>query len=49
MSKTREKGHKIVHRGLHALTPLKIMDHKTGDALPWDNVTRPQRSHPAGE
>lgn len=40
MSKTREKGHKIVHRGLHALVPLKITDHKTGDSLPWDNVER---------
>lgn len=38
MSKTREKGHKTVHRGLHALTPTKVTVTKTGQSLNWADV-----------
>lgn len=38
MSKIHEKGRKIVHRGLHALHPVKTIDPKTGQSLLWTDV-----------
>lgn len=38
MSKVHKKGCKIVHRGLHALTPVKITVTKTGQSLNWADV-----------
>ena len=38
MSKIHEKGRKIVHRGLHALQPVKTIDPKTGQSLHWTDV-----------
>lgn len=38
MSKVHKKGCKIVHRGLHALTPVKVTVTKTGQSLNWADV-----------
>ena len=38
MSKVHKKGCKIVHRGLHALTSVKITVTKTGQSLNWADV-----------
>ena len=38
MSKVHKKGCKVVHRGLHALTPVKITVTKTGQSLNWADV-----------